>query len=167
MKQEARFELWFERHQGLVYKVARSYALKAEDLEDLFQEIMLQLWRSIPSFKGQSQESTWIYKVALNTALSWNRKEHNRIRTESSVKLFSAAEISHGHEEREKLDKVYAIIHSLPKAESAVLLLHLEGLSYQEISEVLEISTNLVGVKLHRVRKQINEKFGASNYEHG
>jgi RNA polymerase sigma-70 factor, ECF subfamily len=167
MNQKSTFKAWFENHQGLVYKVARSYASTPEDLDDLFQEIMLQLWRSIPSFKGDSRESTWIYRVGLNTALGWSRKERNRSHTENKAPAFSVPTPASSLEHREKLEQVYEIIHSLPHADSSVLLLHLEGLSYQEISDVLGISASHVGVKLHRVRKRINEQYGGATHDHG
>src|SRR5215211_311438 len=75
---EALFKRWLKQHSGLVFKVARTFAPSDGDRDDLVQEILLQLWRSLPRFEGKARESTWIYRVALNTALAWHRGEHKR-----------------------------------------------------------------------------------------
>ena len=75
---ESLFKSWLIEHDGAVLKVARAYTLTTEDCQDLAQEILLQVWRSLPQFQGRASPSTWFYRVALNTALGWHRKEHRR-----------------------------------------------------------------------------------------
>ena len=159
---EARFKSWLQSYGGTVLKVARAYTLTAEEQEDLAQEILLQLWRSLPQFQGRASASTWVYRVALNTALGWHRKEgRRRARQQPLLKpedlpvagLDSAEQL----QQREVVERLYAAIRQLPKAEAALVLLYLDDLSYREIAEVLGISENNVGVKLNRARKALGE----------
>jgi len=159
---ETVFKNWLGEYGGTVLKVARAYTLTAEEREDLAQEILLQLWRSLPQFQGRASASTWVYRVALNTALSWHRKEGRRRARQQPllepedlpVTGLDSAERVH---QREVVGRLYAAIHQLPKAEAALVLLYLEDLSYREIAEVLGISESNVGVKLNRARKALGE----------
>jgi RNA polymerase sigma-70 factor, ECF subfamily len=159
---ETLFKTWLHEYGGTVLKVARAYTLTAEEREDLAQDILLQLWRSLPQFEGRASASTWVYRVALNTALTWQRKEgRRRVRQqpllepeELPVGGLDSAEQTH---RREVVEQLYAAIRQLPKAEAALVLLYLEDLSYREIAEVLGISEGNVGVKLNRARKVLGE----------
>src|SRR5512137_1265073 len=167
---ETLFKTWLQEHGGTVTKVARAYTLTAEEHEDLVQEILLQLWRSLPQFEGRASACTWVYRVALNTALSWHRKEgRRRARQQPLLELedlpvpgLDSAEQLH---QRELLERLYAAIRQLPKAEAALVLLYLEDLSYREIAEVLGISESNVGVKLNRARKALGELMKEVAYE--
>jgi len=159
-KQEELFEQWFEDHKGLILKVIRANAAAPEDQNDLFQEIAFQIWRSIPAFQGRSKASTWIYRVALNTAMLWHRtqrKQRNRCQP-----LYEAAEISgptddpsQSLETQEKMERLYGEIRKLPKVDRSLALLYLESCSYKEIAEILGISISLVGVKVNRLKKHL------------
>jgi RNA polymerase sigma-70 factor (ECF subfamily) len=159
---EALFKTWLHQYGGTVLKVSHAYTLTAEEREDLAQEILLQLWRSLPQFQGRASASTWVYRVALNTALSWHRKEgRRRVRQqpllepeELTATGVDSAEQLH---QREVVDCLYSAIRRLPKAEAALVLLYLEDLSYREIAEVLGISESNVGVKLNRARAALGE----------
>ena len=141
---------------------ARAYTLTAEECEDLTQEILLQLWRSLSQFQGRASASTWVYRVALNTALGWHRKEGRRRARQQpllepedvpATGLDSAERLYR----REVVEQLYAAIRQLPKAEAALVVLYLDDLSYREIAEVLGISESNVGVKLNRARKALGE----------
>jgi len=159
---ETLFKTWLQEYGGTVLKVARAYTLTAEEREDLAQEILLQLWRSLPHFQRRASACTWVYRVALNTALTWHRKEGRRRARQRPllepedlpVTGLDSSEQLHQHEVVEQL---YAAIRQLPKAEAALVLLYLEDLSYREIAEVLGISENNVGVKLNRAKKALGE----------
>lgn len=154
------FESWVRQHGGMILRVARAYTIADEDREDLVQEILLQLWCSLPRFQGRAKESTWIYRVALNTALGWRRAQARRNRRFTpllAVEDIPAAEGEAGGPfgNEEVLARLYAAIRALPKVDAALVMLHLDGLSYREMAEVLGISEGNVGVKLTRARKAL------------
>lgn len=160
-KQEKIFKQWFGEYKRLIFKVVKTYADLPQDRDDLFQEILLQIWSSIPSFQGNAKETTWIYRVALNTALVWKRTEkrkRKRLRTE----FLDVYEISPSKNDCDKLsqnqhvlDQVYDSIRQLPKSESSIVLLYLDGLSYDEMADVLGISKSNVGVRLNRAKRKL------------
>jgi RNA polymerase sigma-70 factor (ECF subfamily) len=159
---ESLFKSWLNEYEGAVLKVARAYTLTIEDRQDLAQEILLQVWRSLPQFQGRASACTWIYRVALNTALGWRRKEHRRQARQQPVLqiedlpvagLDAAQQIVH----RETVERLYAAIRQLPETDGALVLLYLDDLSYREMAEVLGIAESNVGVKLNRARKALGE----------
>ena len=161
-EQEQLFRQWLSAHQSLLWRVARSFASSSQDQEDLIQDILLQLWQSAPTFRGESKESTWIYRLAFNTALVWQRGEkRRRLKHEAFfMQASSAGEASSADAEKEKverLERLYAAIRGLPRLEASLTLMLLDGLSYREMGEVLGISENHVGVRLHRIRKQLTD----------
>ena len=161
-EQETIFRRWFDVHLGLILKVVRGCAAP-ENQDDLFQDILLQLWSSIPAFRGEARETTWIYRVAFNTALAWQRVEQRRRKGhESYLKLSVSHQAQpsdmNSQPEQEILERLYAAIRQLPKVDASLALMHLDGLSYQEMAVVLGISENYVGVKLNRIRKQLADQ---------
>lgn len=159
---ESLFKSWLSSHAGAVLKVARAYTLTTEDCQDLAQEILLQVWRSLPQFQGRASASTWFYRVALNTALGWHRKERGRRARQQpilEVEALSVAGLDGSQQivQREAIDRLYAAIRQLPKTDAALVLLYLDDLSYRQMAEVLGISESNVGVKLNRVKKVLGE----------
>jgi len=148
------FKNWLAGHRGTVLKVARAYTLTAEDGQDLAQEILLQVWRSLPRFRGEANATTWCYRVALNTALGWHRKERRR---QTRQKPLSDHLPAPEQQSTSLIDRLYAAIHRLPRTDAALVLLHLDGLSYRQMSEVLGISEGNVGVKLTRAKKALSD----------
>jgi RNA polymerase sigma-70 factor (ECF subfamily) len=166
---ESLFKSWLTEHGGAVLKVARAYTLTAEDRQDLVQEILLQIWRSLPQFQGRASPSTWLYRVALNTALGWHRKERRRqarqrpmLEVDLSVAGLDGAQQA---AQRETLQRLYAAIRQLPRAEAALVLLYLDDLTYRQMAEVLGISENNVGVKLNRAKKALGELLNEEPHE--
>jgi len=160
--QASMFEDWLAGHGDAVLKVARAYTDTAEDGRDLAQEILLQAWRSSPQFEGRASPSTWFYRVALNTALGWRRKERRRqARQRPMVEVedlpVAGPDGAERAARREAVERLYAAIRRLPKADAALVLLYLEGLSYRQTADVLGISEGNVGVKLNRVKKALGE----------
>ena len=159
--QKSLFTNWLAEHGSAVVKVARAYTLTSDDCQDLAQEILLQAWRSVPSFEGKASPATWFYRVALHTAMNWQRKDIPR-RTRQQPLLdvqVPAVDESNSAEQlqqRETVEHLYAAIHQLPKADAALVLLYLDQLSYREMAEVLGISESNVGVKLNRAKKALS-----------
>ena len=144
-----------------MWKVVRAFTVTSEDQEDLLQEIAVQLWRSLPAFRGDAKESTWIYRVAFNTALVWKRDEKRRGETRKIFRIERRAGNLAGatgqtHDD-DLVQQLYTAIRQLPKLDASLALMHLDGLSYREMSEVLGITESNVGVKLNRIRKQLAE----------
>jgi RNA polymerase sigma-70 factor, ECF subfamily len=166
-EQEKLFRRWLADHIGLMWKVVHAFTVTPEDQQDLLQEISLQLWSSLPSFRGEAKESTWIYRVAFNTALVWKRDEkRRRLKHEAFLQLNVAPENPSGPSPDDELIKqLYAAIRQLPKLDASLALMHLDGLSYREMSEVSGLSENNVGVKLNRIRKQLADALKGGAHE--
>jgi RNA polymerase sigma-70 factor, ECF subfamily len=167
---ESLFKSWLIEHGGAVLKVARAYTRTTEDRQDLVQEILLQVWQSLPRFQGRASASTWFYRVALNTALGWHRTEHRRrIRQQPILEIadLSAAGLDSAQQavEREVVERLYAAIRQLPKTEAALVLLYLDDFSYRHMAEVLGISETNVGVKLNRAKKALSELMNEEPHE--
>ena len=168
-EQESIFRGWLDQHLGLMLKVVRGCVPQPQDQDDLFQDVLLALWTSIPSFRGEAKETTWIYRVAFNTALAWRRVERRRrVGHETFLKFDLSPQTQPSHveaqPEREIVEQLYSAIRQLPKVEASLALMHLDGLSYQEMAEVLGISENYIGVKLNRIRRHLAEQLkGVTN----
>lgn len=167
--QKTLFLNWLDEHGSSVMKVARAYTLTADDCQDLAQEILLQAWRSLPKFEGKASAATWFYRVALQTAMNWHRKDKpRRARQQPLIEVqVLATEATNSAEQaqhRETVEQLYNAIHQLPKTDAALVLLYLDDLSYREMAEVLGISENNVGVKLNRVKKALSALMKEGTY---
>lgn len=161
-EQKSLFLNWLGEHGSSVMKVARAYTLTREECEDLAQEILLQAWRSLPKFEHKASAATWFYRVALHTALNWHRKDKpRRSRQQPFVEAQFPApdrvDCAEQAQQRETVEQLYQAVRELPKADTALVLLYLDGLSYQEKAEILGISESNVGVKLNRAKKALKE----------
>lgn len=158
LEQRNIFNQWIGQYKALLFKVLRAYAFNPADQEDLFQEITIQLWRSIPSFSQRSSETTWIYRVALNTALNWNRKERrHQDGRESIPESESILQVS-DYVPDERLVWLYEQIAKLHELDRSLCLLMLDGFSYKEMSHMMGLSESNIGVKLHRIKKQLSSQ---------
>ncbi len=167
---ESRFKRWLVEHHGAVLKVARAYTLNNHDCQDLAQEVLLQIWHSLPQFQGQSDASTWFYRVALNTAISWHRKERRRQTSQQPIleieEFFDfGLDSTEQLVQRELVERLYVAIRQLPKTDAALVLLHLDDMSYCQMAEVLGISESNVGVKLNRAKKALGELLKEESHE--
>ena len=153
-----------------MWKVVRGCTGVPQDQEDLFQDVLLQVWSSIPAFRGEAKETTWIYRVAFNTALAWRRGERRRREGhETFLKFDLSPQSQPGHtdslEAQEMVERLYAAIRQLQKVDASLALMHLDGRTYQEMAEVLGISENYIGVKLNRIRKQLADQLKGATHE--
>ena len=142
----------------MLYKVCRMYCFTEHDRQDLFQEIIIQLWRSYPSFRGEAKFSTWLYRIALNTAISGLRKQRRQIMLTDPESLpVELQDIQYSAEKEEQLQQLYAAISRLTEVEKALTMLYLEDKSYQEMEEILGISQNNLRVKMNRIKEKLRK----------
>ncbi len=149
----------------MLYKVCRLYCLTESDRQDLFQEIVLQLWRSYPAFRGEARISTWLYRIALNTAISGLRKQKRLITSVDPESLPTEwQDIQYPGDKEEQLRLLYTAIDRLSEVEKALTMLYLENKSYQEMEEILGIAQNNLRVKMNRIRDKLRKITKAESY---
>ncbi len=143
-------------HRGLLYKVCNIYCDDPEDRKDLFQETVLQLWRAFKNFRNEAKPSTWMYRIALNTAISNFRKESKKPkRVALSAFELQIPEMNDAAEKNEKLGMLKQAITKLTQIEKAIILLYLEDKTYEEIAFIMGITKTNVGVKLNRIKSKL------------
>ena len=147
-------------HEGIIHKVVGLYADGKQDKEDLYQEILLQSWRSYSNFKAKAQFSTWLYRVALNTALNFHRK---RRKTENLDAVQQV--VVDKQKDTSDTEILYLVIKSLSEVDRMLITLHLDGYKNGEIAEITGMTVNHINVKLHRIRTIITNKLKAIHNE--
>ena len=163
---EAKQTLFLElidQHKVIVHKIAKMYMDNSEDQNDLIQEIVLQLWKSFDRFEGKSQFSTWMYRVSLNTALTYFRKEKKKADRHTFLENIDQVDEMDSGEKETQLELFYKAVHELNKVEKALIFLFLEGQSHKEIGSNLGISEGNARVKLNRTKEKIQiiiKKYG-------
>lgn len=158
MDKKDQFIKVIKENEGLIFKVATLYTKSLQDKEDLYQEIVFQLWKSFDTFNEQSKLSTWMYRVAMNTAI-FNLKNVKRQITTISINTETeryADLVDKSEEERLKL--LYERIQTLNLLEKGIILLYLEGKNHQEIAEIIGITTSNVGTKISRIKEKLKSQ---------
>jgi len=150
---EPEFLALIDQHQGIIHKICSLYRDTKEDREDLFQEIVFKLWKSAPTFRGEAKFSSWMYKVALSTAITVFRKKKPDIRYMPELPDKQDVQ-TQPDEQREQL---FLALKQLNDADKALITLYLEDLSYQQIAEIVGISETNVGARLNRIRSRIQQ----------
>ena len=157
-EQKRIFDDWLSTFRGMLFRVVHAYAYTSHDREDLFQEIATQVWNSIPRFRGESAATTWLYRVALNSALAWSRKERrHRDRIQPLDEHEPTLQETQRVQDR-RLGWLYEQIAQLDHVDRSLTLLLLDGLSYREMAETLGISESYVGVKINRIKNHLKEQ---------
>lgn len=154
MLSEKDFIKTIQQNQQIIFKVCNMYMDTKADREDLFQEILLNAWKGIKNFKGDSKFSTWLYRVALNTAISFFKKDRKQ------QQAFEAGRISYQEGSDNQLEQIEAMnkaISELSAIDKALVMLYLENYSHQQIAEVMGITANNVGVKMSRIKVVLKE----------
>jgi len=150
-----------KENQNLIYKICYSYCSNSENRKDLQQEILLQLWNSFSKFDGRAKLSTWIYRIALNTAISYYRNDSKhrdkKINIDTSIISFSSFE--YVPEQDENITLLYQFIENLNELDKALILLYLDDNKYKDIAEILGISETNVATKISRIKKILKEQF--------
>ena len=158
MKQkEQEFLNRIESHKGILYKVSKMYMDNYDDQQDLFQEIVCQLWKSYDTFRNESQFSTWMYRVAVNTAIVFLRKEKRKVDKYEIASENIKDDEGDSHIKESQLDHFYKAVQKLEKIDKAIIFYQLEGFSHKEIGENLGISEGNARVKLNRAKEKLKE----------
>ena len=146
-----------EENKDRIYRICKIYAVTPIEPQDLFQEVVIQVWKSLPTFKGKSSISTWIYKIALNVCYSSKMKleksNNNTVRLESIH--FVLSENTLDKSQQEKFQALQACISSLNEIDKSIVILYLEELPYKEIAAITGLRENHIAVKMKRIRKML------------
>ncbi len=151
------FQILIESHRGILYKVSKCYCSNPDDRDDLIQEVIVQLWRSFPTFDESKSFSTWMYRIALNVAISNLRTEKVRSKhiVSADDRILEAVDVTANVSETALM--LYQLIEQMEPLNRALMLLFLDGFSHREISEVLGISETNVATKIGRLKKVIQQ----------
>lgn len=161
VKQESQnlFHEIIESHKGILLKVVRAYCQNEADKQDLMQEIMIQVWQSISKFNHQSKVTTWLYRISLNVAISYYRK--NTVRT--NIQDLKEIEVQNNIEDKsateQQLNLLEQFINELKEIDKALMVLYLEDKSHAEIAEILGMSVSNVGTKINRIKEKLKTRF--------
>jgi len=152
------FTAWLRDYGGIPVKVARSFAANPEDQRDLRQQMDLQIWRSVAGFSVRAKASTWIYRVCLNTAMTWRRSEKRRQLFLASINSLDLWPNESDVTNNPRLEALYSAIRQLRPADRALVLLYLEERSYREIAEITGLTVTNTGVRLQRVKQELAQR---------
>lgn len=161
MQKEDVFLSVIESHKGILYKVVNAYCKDEENRKDLIQEIIFQLWKSFDRYNNQFKYSTWIYRIALNTSISFYRRELIR-RPVSGLyneQVFQVTADMQSNETNEDLIRLHQFIAELRDLDRALMLLYLDGKSYKEMSEIMGLSETNIGTRIGRIKAVLKQKF--------
>jgi RNA polymerase sigma-70 factor (ECF subfamily) len=153
-----------ENHKGILYKVSKMYMDNSDDQQDLFQEIICQLWKSYDSFRNESQFSTWMYRVAVNTAIVFFKNEKRKIDKYKIASENIKEDEGDSYIKENQLDHFYKAVQKLEKIDKAIIFYQLEGFSHKEIGENLGISEGNARVKLNRAKEKLKETIKNQGY---
>lgn len=162
-----RFEGWLSEHAAILHHVANGFA-EGADRKDLMQELLLALWKAVPSFRNDARPSTFIYRVSHNTALTWKRTQRNyRNRLERfQAEPDNNAPAASSAREEALLEQLYAEIRRLPPVDRSLALLMLDGLSHDEMAAIHGLTANNVGVRIHRLKHKLTRTMkGSTTHE--
>jgi len=149
----------------MIHKICNLYGHTPHEREDLFQEIVVQLWKGYSRFRGDAKFSTWLYRVALNTAITGLRKKEKNIAyVDPSILPSTFQDFSDINPEQEQLQQLYEAIRKLGEIDRAVVMLYLEDRTYEEMEEVLGISQNNLRVKMNRIKEKLRKLTNQSSY---
>jgi len=151
-------------HQGLINSICKMYGQYEEDVKDLRQEVILQLWKSLPGFKNESKMSTWIYRVAFNTILS-NRRDNEKRSDQVSLSHLHSELLAAKPFVDDELQQLLFIIGQLENKDKAMVMLYLEGYSYKEIADILVLTATNVSTRMNRIKIKLKEIYNIRQHE--
>jgi len=161
---KAHFNELFDRHYARVFRLCKGYFNGNEALaSDSAQEVFIKIWESLDSFRGESTIGTWIYRISVNTCLLYLRRQSTK-KEKATTAFPSIATEQYAFEEEEKLQKMYGCIKKLEEKDKMITLMMLEGISYQEIAEVLGTTEEALRVRIHRIKKNLTQCVQHGNF---
>lgn len=159
MNKEEDFVQIIQSNDGVIYKIVRAYTDDKESQKDLYQEVVYQLWKSFPSFRGDAKVSTWMYRIALNTAITHLQKGKRRpVTVELKLDHLQLKSSDQANELEEQMQYLYKHIKGLNLIDKGIILLYLEGNSYEEIGEIMGFSVSRIGTRLSRIKEKLKKK---------
>ncbi|HRI78297.1 MAG TPA: RNA polymerase sigma factor [Cyclobacteriaceae bacterium] len=164
-EQQVIFETWLGQYKAMIFKIVRAYALNPMDRDDLFQDIVIQVWRSISSFRNESSPSTWIYRISLNTAIRWIKRERRHAELNESHEAVRQVLMENPVSLDDRLAWLYKEIYTLNEIDRCITILMLDDLSYKEMAGILGITESNVGVKINRIKKYLVSR--SKTFEYG
>lgn len=165
MSLEKEFLEKIEKHKGVIFKISKMYMDNFDDQKDLFQEITFQVWKAYPTFEGRSQFSTWLYRIALNTAIIFLKSEKRRSFIQNDeVENFKISNIDYNGEEEQKLKEMYEAINQLNAIDKALIFYYLEDFSGKEMADQMGITEVNARVKLNRAKEKLKQIINTSTH---
>ena len=153
-----RFITLLERNIGTILKISKAYSNTAQDREDLINDIAFEMWKAFPNFKGNSKISTWVYRIALNTAMNYKRNNRRKGDSFKSAIELDNLEQSNEIDNNPLIEMLYDCISELDEFSKAIILLYLDGYKHDEIAEITGISKTNVGTRISRIKEQLKNK---------
>ncbi|KMQ64721.1 RNA polymerase sigma70 factor [Chryseobacterium angstadtii] len=161
---EQEFLQRIEKHKGIIFKISKMYMSEKDDRDDLFQEITYQIWKAYPSFRGQSEFSTWLYRIALNTAIIFLKSEKKRsFISNEDFSVYKIAQDDYDFDKEEKLTRMYEAIRLLNAIDKAFIFYFLEDFSGKEIAEQMGISEGNARVRMNRAKNKLKDILNSNN----
>lgn len=155
-QEESSFKKILDDNKYSIFRICKVYSVPPIEAQDLFQEVIFEIWKSLPNFRGKSNINSWVYKIALNVCI---RSKNQLIKRGNTVRLesveFKTSEIIPDTDQNEKYNALHACISSLEESDQSLMVLYLEDFSYKKIAEITGITENHVAVKMKRIRKKL------------
>ncbi len=161
MKSEQEFTDMVRAHKGTIYSVCYLFSQRAEEVDDLFQEVLINLWQGYDHFEGRSEVRTWVWRVSLNTCITYDRKKRRRAKVDSLEVRFNL--YADNDSESRQIRRLHERIRTLQPFDRAIVLLWLEGISYEEIAAIVGITTKNVSVRLYRIKESLKQMSNPQN----
>jgi len=167
LQKHERFISLIEKNLGIILKISKAYTSTQQDKEDLINDIAYEMWKSFPKFEGKSKFSTWVYRIALNTAMNYRRNTRkNREFIRSAIEIYTKETLSET-DVNPQIELLYDCIAELDEYSKAIILLYLDGYKHDEIAEITGISKTNVGTRISRIKEQLKTKANAKQVCYG
>jgi RNA polymerase sigma-70 factor (ECF subfamily) len=162
---KAYFVQIIQEHQGIINSICHVYYADDEDVKDARQDIILQLWKSMPTFRGESKISTWIYRVALNTILAKLKKDKKNTLNDPLSDVHLNAGFNTDYLPNDDIEQLRFFIDQLEATDKAIMILHFEGYNHREIAETLTMTATNISTRMNRIKNKLKETFKATYHE--